>query len=81
MARTELTIQDLPSGHPLASVEAKAMTAVDALSAGFESWFTPQVMPDVAKLRRASAGERFFMVWKWRWLWMGRREMYAYRGS
>ena len=58
VARTELTIQDLPSSHPLASVEAKAMTAVDALSAGFESWFTPHVLPDVAKLRRASAGER-----------------------
>lgn len=78
VARTDLTIQDMPSGHPLASVEAKAITSADACASRFQPWFTPRVAADVAKLRRQPVGERLFLVWKTHWFWMSRPEMYAY---
>lgn len=78
VARTDLTIQDMPSGHPLTSVEAKAITSADACAPGFQPWFTPRVAADVAKLRRQPVGERLFLVWKTHWFWMSRPELYAY---
>lgn len=78
VARTDLTIQDMPSGYPLASLEAKAITSVDACAPKFYPWFAPRVQTDVAKLRRQPVGDRFFLVWKTHWFWMSRPELYAY---
>lgn len=78
VARTDITIQDMPSGMPLASIEAKAVTSQDAVAAGFQSWVAPKVAGDVAKLNKQNVGQRFFVVWKTHWFWMARPEMYAY---
>jgi hypothetical protein len=78
VARTDLILQDLPSGQLLAAVEAKAVTAADALAPLFADWFDPQVAGDVSKLVRSPSGLRLFLVFKTHWRWMSRPEMYAY---
>lgn len=78
VARTDLVLQDLPSGQLLAVVEAKAITAADALAPRFDDWFNPQVAGDASKLQRSPTGLRFFLVYKTHWRWMARPELYAY---
>lgn len=78
VARTDLTVQDLRTGQLLVALEAKAVTAADALAPRFDEWFDPQVGGDISKLGRSQADLRLFLVYKTHWRWMARPEMYAY---
>lgn len=78
VARTDLVVHDLPSGMPLAVVEAKALFTADAVAPRYDGWSGPSVAADVAKLKRHTAGERFFLEWTVHWVWIARPELHAY---
>lgn len=79
VARVDLVIQDLPTSlQPLVAIESKAMMAADAMRPDFEQWFDHQIEPDVQKLRRHPAAERFVIAWKLHWAWMAQPDLFAY---